>query len=97
MGWFDDGGRILTRPLRPPCYTGAMIVVSVKGEARVNPAVRQPRVNPWIIALAVVVVPLVVAALTLMAVEPGLLRAIGTALHGSQLLAGYCNGSPVPC
>jgi hypothetical protein len=61
-----------------------------------NPAVRLPRVNPWLVAFVVVLVLLVAAAL-LLVVEPGILRAIGTALHGPQQMAPICPGVSVPC
>jgi hypothetical protein len=51
------------------------------------------RVNPWIVvALAVVLVLLVAAVLTLV-VEPGLLHAIRTALHGAPQVSDPCPGS----
>jgi hypothetical protein len=74
-----------------------MIGVLVKGEAPMNQAVRLPRVSPWIVvALAVALVLLVATALVLV-VEPGILRAIGTALHGPQHLAGPCPGAVPSC
>jgi hypothetical protein len=69
------------------------------GLIAVNPAARLPRVSAWIVvALANVLALLVVTALTLMVVEPGLLRAIGGALFGQQQMAGPCvGGAPTPC
>jgi hypothetical protein len=52
-----------------------------------NPAVRLPHVSPWIVvALIVALIILVVTAITLI-VEPSILSAIGTALHGPHQLA----------
>jgi hypothetical protein len=63
-----------------------------------NPAVRLPRIHPWIVvALVVALVLLIVTALTLVVVEPGILRAIGTALHGPQQMAPVCAGTPSDC
>jgi hypothetical protein len=63
-----------------------------KGEAVMNHTMVS-RINPWIVAaLAIVLILLVAAALTLV-VEPGLLHAIRTALQGAQQVSDPCPGS----
>jgi hypothetical protein len=60
-----------------------------------NQAANLPRVNPWIVvALAAALILLAVTALVLL-IEPGIMQAIRSTLHGPSQVA--CSSQPIPC
>ena len=60
-----------------------------------DPAVRLPRVHPWIVVALVVALELLVIAAVLLA--PSAIHAMSGVLHGPQQMAPICPGYGSPC
>jgi hypothetical protein len=55
------------------------------------------RINPWLL-VALVAAFVLLASAILVAAQPGLLHAIGAALHGAPPMAPMaCSAIPLPC
>ena len=62
-----------------------------------NPAARLPRVSPWIVVAVAAVLALLVVAMFILVVEPGIMHTIHSALQGLRHMVDECPSSGAHC